>query len=177
MATSERQIETPAGPRIGSIFGKLEILGIASYATDTLNQAHGKTDYEEHVTIDVPVGTIAIVPSPNLWWLGHGRMRDQVDTLNDQTIWWDSADRPWGFGRVHVSVVDINAPDTEQDPPKQTAQLRIVMRLVDYNGDDPWFGLVGYTLMFLGQAAARREPTEARLERMQAIALEIGKLR
>jgi hypothetical protein len=56
--------------------------------------------------------------------------------------------------QIHVAVVDINAPDFSQNPPTQTAQVNVNMRLIDRNGDDPWFGIVGYTLMFLGQAPA-----------------------
>lgn len=164
MVTSDRQIESPVGARVGKIFEKLEVLGISSHLTQSLNQANGVNQYEETVNIDVPIGTLAVVPMPNLWMLGHGRLRpDRIDPLDEnQQIQWDAADRPWALGKVHVSVVDINSPDFSQDPPRQTAQIIVYMRLIDKNGDDPWFGLVGYTLMFLGQAPADlREPAPA----------------
>ena len=153
MATSERMIETPVGTKVGKIWEKLEILGISSFLTQTQNQPNDQgLRWLEFVDIDVPVGTLAVVPAMNFWFLGHGRLDpDLIDPLaENQHVTWNSADRPWGLGWVHVSVVDVNAPDQSMNPPHQTAQLQIEMHLCDYNMDDGWFGVVGYTLVCLG---------------------------
>jgi hypothetical protein len=101
-----------------------------------------------------------VVPAPNLWWLGHGRLQPEIlDPLNDNlSASWETEDHNWGVGRVQVSVVDLNTPDFTQNPPKQTARLHILMHLSDDNGDDSWFGVAGYTLLFLGQAPRPPRP-------------------
>lgn len=180
MATSDRRIETPVGSKVGKLFEKLEILGISSLLTQSLNQPNGLAPYEQTINIDVPVGTSAIVPMVNLWLLGHGRLRpDQLDPLDDnQHIEWDATDRPWALGKIQVSVVDIDAPDLARNPPTQSARLKVYMRLIDYNGDDPWFGLAGFTLMFLGRISARSRESELSLpERFRRTRLEAQKMR
>jgi hypothetical protein len=161
MATHERQIETPVGPQVGKIFATFEILGIASFLTQSGNQSNAHKIYEELVNIEVPVGTQVVVPSPNLWSLGYGNTEpEMLDPLDDnQSASWHSEDHNWGLGWFQISAVDLNAPDFSQNPPKQTAQLRIAMVLSDDNGDDSWFGIAGYTLLFLGHAPRPPRPT------------------
>jgi hypothetical protein len=154
MATQERKIETPVGPKVGSIFEALEILGVGSYVTQSGPQPNARQFFEETVNIEVPVGTFAIIPTPNLWSLGHGSLHPaMLDPLNDNSsASWDSEDHNWGLGWFAVSVVDVNAPDLTQNPPKQTAQIRVKMYLSDDNADDSWFGIAGYSCLFLGRS-------------------------
>ncbi len=60
-------------------------------------------------------------------------------------------DRPWALGDVRVSVFTVNPVDHSQDVPVQTAEVHVLATLIDYNSDDPWFGFVGFTLLFLGR--------------------------
>jgi len=112
------------------------------------------------VNIDVPLGTQVIVPSPNRWCQGYGRIEpEMLDPLDDnQSASWHSEDHNWGLGWFQISAVDVNAPDFSQNPPKQTAQLRVAMFLSDDNSDDSWFGVAGYTLVFLGNAQRPPRP-------------------
>jgi hypothetical protein len=161
MATYERQIETPVGVKVGRIFEALEVLGIASYFTQSGNRSNAERAYEEIVNIEVPVGTYVVVPAPNLWWLGHGSLQPEMsDPLNDMPdVSWETEDHNWGAGRVEVDVLDLSAPDFTQNPPKQTARLYVRMYLADDNADDSWFGAAGYCLLFLGQAPRPPRPT------------------
>jgi hypothetical protein len=168
MATSDRRIETPTGSKFGAIFSAMDILGVSSHLTQTDHQPNGVNGYLETVNISVPVGTVVIVPVPNFWMLGYGRLKpDLLDTADDnQSVQWNSADHNWGIGRVHVSVVDVNAIDNSTSPPSQNATLNIMMRLHDDNGDDGWWGMVGYTLVYLGQASSREPHGERRMSRI-----------
>ena len=161
MATHDRQIETPVGPQVGRIFSTFDILGVASLLTQSGNQPNAQKLYEEFVDIEVPVGTQVIVPTPNLWFSGYGKLQpEMLDPLDDnQSASWHREDHNWGLGWFQVSAVDLNAPDFGQSPPKQTAQLHVVMFLSDDNGDDSWFGVAGYTLLFLGHAAQPPRPS------------------
>jgi hypothetical protein len=151
MATSERFIETPTGTVVGQIFEPFQILGIASYFTQSLNQSDGKAFHQETVSIEVPVGTVAIVNAQNLWFIGYGSLSPEpLDPLAPNHLQWAHTDHHLGLGAVLVGVVDISSPDFTQTPPKQVAELEITLVLHDKNRDDPWFGVVGYTLMFLG---------------------------
>jgi hypothetical protein len=151
MATDERAISTPIGGVVGGITENLQVLGIASYLTQTLNQPNAKRFYEETATIEVPVGTVAIVAAPDTWFAGFGRLSPEpLDPIGDNPISWTQADHHLGVSMVYVFVTDVNAPDLTQTPPRQTAELRIGMLLSDDNSDDRWFGIVGYTLTFLG---------------------------
>ncbi|SEI58644.1 hypothetical protein SAMN04244579_01261 [Azotobacter beijerinckii] len=161
MSTAERYIETPVGSKVGHIWGRLQILGISSYLTQRANAPRDDLDHSELRTIAVPVGTVAVVPMPNLWFLGHGELEPaNIDPLDENgSVTWHSNDRPWGLGWVHVSVIDVNEPDYSAVPPTQSAQLRIKLHLCDLNADDSLFGAVGYTLLFLGRA--RSDTTRA----------------
>jgi len=72
MPTGSRNVETPTGPAVGSIFGRMEILGIASMAHPTGNQPNDERQWEEIIDISVPVGTHAIVVSQDYWLLAFG---------------------------------------------------------------------------------------------------------
>ena len=173
MSTSERYIETPVGSKVGHIWGPLQILGISSYLTQRGTAPHDDLDYDELRTINVPVGTVAVVPMPNLWFLGHGELDPgMIDPLDENGfLTWHPKDRPWGLGWVHVSVVDVNEPDYTASPPAQTAQLRIKLHLCDVNADDSLFGAVGYTLMYLGRSrsgSTRQAESSAAADRRPA---------
>src|SRR5436190_19450455 len=112
MPTGSRNIETPSGPAVGSIFGTMEILGITSMLTQTGNQPNDQRQWEEIIDISAPVGTHAIVVSQDYWALAFGSMTSNLDPLDpNQNPGWNSADHNMGLGRVSISVVDINAPD------------------------------------------------------------------
>ena len=151
MATGPRPIETPTGPATGSIFTKMDVLGISSYLTQTGNRPNARKQWGETVDISVPVGTQTIVVSQDYWALGFGALSSLLDPF-DPTVnpSWNSADHNVGVGRVSVQIVDVSPPDFSVSPWKQTARVSVRMNLLDHNGDDSWFGLVGYTLTFLG---------------------------
>jgi hypothetical protein len=131
----------------------MEILGIASMLTQTGNRPNDEQQWEEIIDISVPVGTHSIVVSPDYWLLAFGSLTALLDPLDpNQNPGWNSEDHNMGLGRVNVAVVDVNAPDFTAVPPKQTARIHVRMNLLDENGDDSWFGLVGYNLTFLGFA-------------------------
>jgi len=162
MATQERLIETPTGTKLGKIFDNLEVLGMGSFVTQSGNQSSAHQLFQENVHIEVPVGTIVVIPAPNLWLLGYGSLQPEVlDPLDDnQNQLWHSADHHWGAGVFQVSVVGLNAPDFSQNPPKQTAHLHVNMLLSDHNGDDSWFGVAGYNLLYLGKPPRVRPPID-----------------
>jgi len=153
MSTQERLIETPVGSKLGKIFEHLEVLGIGSFITQSGNLPNAKNLFTEAVDVEVPVGTVAVIPSPNLWLLGHGNLQPEfMDPLDEnQHQLWNPDDHHWGAGAFQVSVIGVNAPDFSQNPPKQTAHLHVNMLLSDINGDDSWFGIAGYTLIYIGK--------------------------
>ena len=156
MPTGPRPIETPTGPATGSIFARMEILGISSFLTQTGNRPNAQNQWEEIVDISVPVGTQAIVASQDKWALAFGSLSSLLDPLDPNVNpAWNSEDHNWGVGRASVDILDVNAPDFTVTPAKQTARISVRMNLLDDNGDDSWFGLLGYTLTFLGFAQRR----------------------
>jgi hypothetical protein len=158
MPTNESIIETPLGTRVGTINEKLEVLGIAAYTTQTGNQPDEQTQWYERVEINVPVGTMAIVASIDYWMLGYGSFTPELHTIEDttdETGVWHTADHHFGVGRISVFAADINTPDLTKNPATQTASIHVGMNLFDDNFDDSWFGLVRYTLLFLGQASRK----------------------
>jgi hypothetical protein len=160
MPTGPSPIQTPTGPAAGTIFAKMEILGIASFLTQTGNRPNAQKQWGETVGISVPVGTQAIVVSPDLWALAFGGLTSLLDPFDPSVNpSWNTEDHNWGLGRASVGILEITPPDFSVSPPKQTAQIVIRMNLLDQNGDDSWFGLLGYTLTFLG-VANRKGPLE-----------------
>jgi hypothetical protein len=154
MSTKPRNIMTPFGPQVGMVWESLQILGISSFLTQTLNQPNDfNLEWQEIVDIAVPVGTLVVVPTVNFLMLAHGTISPpEIDPLDDnQTFFWNSADHNWGLGWAQVRSSEVFEPDFSVSPPTQRGQLEVIMHLSDYNEDDPWFGMVGYTLTFLGQ--------------------------
>lgn len=149
--TAPKDWESPLGPLGGDQFGAMEIIGISSKVTVTLNRPDARSAFVEDVTVDVPVGTEFIVPSIRGWRLAYGSL--EPDTIQghaaDPNALWHSADRPFGVAAANVFVKDINAPDTSTNPATQTAVIEVTLDLADYNLDDRWFGLVNYSLIFL----------------------------
>jgi len=153
MPTSPRLIETPTGPVIGSVFAKMEVLGVSSFLTQTGNQPNDQRQWTEFVNISVPIGTHCIVASQDFWFLAFGSLSSNLDPLDpNSNPSWNSEDHHWGVGRASVKILDVNAPDFTVNPPTQTAKIDVAMNLLDENGDDSWFGMLGYTLTFLGFA-------------------------
>ena len=158
MPTSERIIETPSGPVIGTINERLEVLGVSSYLTQTGNLSNARSQFREFFDItNVPIGTITITSSVDKWAIGYGsldpELLDELDpNANPQ---WRATDHNIGLARVQVSVTDINSPNLNQNPPRQSARVVVSLNLLDGNGDDDWFGIVGYTLTFLGRSVPR----------------------
>jgi len=177
MPTGARNIETPTGPAVGSIHGRMEILGIASFLTQTGNQPNDQRQWEEIIDIAVPVGTHAIVVSQDYWVLAFGSLTENVDPLDpNQNPGWNTEDHNMGLGRASVAITDVNAPDFTASPPTQTARILVRMNLLDENGDDSWVGLVGYTLTFLGVAQRNVILTAiSTIEREQKIIFHGGK--
>src|SRR6476469_10466749 len=104
MSTGARNIETPTGPAVGSIFARMDILGVSSFLTQTGNRTNDKQQWEEIVDIDVPVGTHAVVVSTDYWALGFGSMTGLLDPLDPNS-------------NVSVAVTDVNASVFIRAPP------------------------------------------------------------
>jgi hypothetical protein len=145
-STRSAAIITPAGPVHGTLAGPLTILGIATENTETGNQTSAPTVWTESVTIDVPVGTQAIVPAITGLNLSYGAKNARS---TPSSFVWDTADHHLGFQHASVIVTRINPPDPSGA--HQTAEIQVQLFLRDVNGDDPWFGGVGYQLIFLGR--------------------------
>jgi hypothetical protein len=155
-ATSPRQIETPTGPVLGTVTGPFVVLGVADKATGTLNRPNGANDFIETVHVDAPLGTTVIVPVLRGWELGYGSTSPANLTqqpLPESTFTWSSADHHFGIGNVNVAVIDIDA--AAPGATTQSATVQVAARLNDDNGDDPWWGVIRYELIFLGPATGR----------------------
>src|ERR1700751_3390641 len=74
MPTTPRFIQTPTGPATGSIFAKMEGLGVSSFLTQTGNQPNDQRQFEEIVNISVPIATHCIVASQDFWTLAFGSL-------------------------------------------------------------------------------------------------------
>lgn len=145
-ATARRDFETPQGSRSGDQFGPWIVLGVLNRSTSSLNQPSAYNVWEEQITVDVPVGTQIIVPVMRGWVLGAGSATPPDTSLGSAK--WNSDDHNYGVAYTDISIVDINAPDLATNT--QTARIKVELWLADYNGDDPWFGRVNYTLICLG---------------------------
>jgi hypothetical protein len=90
-------------------------------------------------TVQIPAGTTDVIPliSGSIALFGQITARRNNDTNFDFGI----QDHHFGFNVVNVHVVEVN---------EVTARLRADMILSDENGDDPWSGAGGVTLLFLG---------------------------
>jgi hypothetical protein len=149
-STVSSPVQTPTGSRPGDVFQRLEILGFSSKFLSTASRPDARTGFSERVTIQVPVGTRYIVPAVRGWMLAYGHTDPSDITTAGASFRWVSADHHYGLGLVNVRVLDIDAPDPTTQPPSQTATIEVNARLADVNADDPWFGAVHYTLLFLG---------------------------
>jgi hypothetical protein len=147
-SSSITDLETPWGGEEGSMIAPMNVLGVINLTTSTGNRDADNGEFIEHLMVEVPVGTDVIVPCIRGWWIGYGRaVQDNIDELSNFT--WDPDDHYWGLGTFSIEVVDINAPNTSVEPPTQSAQIGVKAFLGDHNHDDPWFGLVQYSLMCL----------------------------
>jgi hypothetical protein len=161
-ASPSKDFETPQGAMTGDQFGGFEILGVSHRATTSLNQGSatsgGSFGFSEDVTVNVPVGTQIVIPAVRGWRLAYGEIDpNSVEahaSLGDQNATWKTADHHLGVAAVNVFVKDVNAPNGNT----QTATLTVSLLLSDDNGDDKWFGLVNYSLMFLGPKATAPTP-------------------
>jgi len=153
-ATAPRDIETPTGQVPGMVSGPFVVLGVADRATSTLNRANALSDFVETVHVDAPLGTQVIVPVLRGWTLGYGST-DPADhspqPAPESTFRWNSEDHHFGIGMVNIAVIDLNA--AVPGAISQSATVQISARLNDDNGDDKWWGVVRYELIFLGPAA------------------------
>jgi hypothetical protein len=154
-STSGRDIQTPTGAVSGQVNGPFVVLGVASRATSTLSRPNGETFLQTVRLLDVPAGTEVIVPTVTGWDLGYGSTAPadlSGQTTPESTFHWNATDHHLGFARIDVSVVDIDA--LAPGATTQTATLRIGAQLADGNGDDPWWGVIRYQLIYLGRAPA-----------------------
>jgi hypothetical protein len=161
MPTVPRNIFTPFGPKPERVWEKLQVLGVSAYMTQTGNLPDDRNlQWEEYVDISVPLGTLLIIPTTNYWVLGHGSISPEfINPLDDNaSLTWHSDDHHWGMGWVQVVVDDVYEADYTAQPPEQLARLLVVLHLSDINADDSWFGIVGYTLTFLGQVPSGTGP-------------------
>jgi hypothetical protein len=154
-STSPREIQTPNGAVAGQVNGPFVVLGVASRATSTLSRPNGNTFVQTVRLLDVPAGTEVIVPTITGWDLGYGSTTPadlSGQTTPESTFDWNPADHHLGLARIDISVTDIDAP--APGATSQSATLRIGAQLADVNGDDPWWGVIRYQLIFLGRAPA-----------------------
>lgn len=149
-ATSPRDIETPTGPIPGMVSGPLIVLGVADRATSTLSRPNAQT-FIETVDIEVPLGTRVIIPVVRGFDLGFGSTNPQDLSpmpLPESVFTWNHTDHHFGMQAINIAVVDIDAP--APGATTQHARIQIGARLSDDNGDDSWWGVVRYQLIYLG---------------------------
>ena len=149
-ATVPRNIETTTGGISGDYFSPLQILGISSKRTVTLNRPNFN-EFEEHYTIEVPVGTEFIIPVMRSFNLAFGKM--VTNTVEAHAYGGEAIVHPRGFGHsmVNIYVDRIYAPDYSVSPPKQTATILVQCRLVSDETGRKWFGGTNYHLIYLGK--------------------------
>lgn len=149
-STADRPLETPRGPRPAESTGPLIILGLVSKATSTLKRNDAHQPFDETVTIGVPVGTVAIVPTVRGFTFGYGTTTPEDLAQSDpaKPLTWHTEDHNFGVQSLNIFVEDIDAPDPNTNT--QTAKIHISALLSDDNSDDTWFGYVNYTLLCLG---------------------------
>lgn len=156
-ATAPKDFETPSGPIPGDQFGSMEIVGVISKSTTTLNQPNSNRIFEEEIIVDVPVGTEIIIPALRGWRLTYGEINpNTVEShigTSTQAPSWTLDDHHFGIGLVNIFIKDVNAPDIRANPPKQTATIQIQLMLGDDNLDDRWSGMVNYNLICIKRSA------------------------
>lgn len=156
-STTPRNLETPQGERSGDQLRRLDILGVLSRSTSTLHRPNANNQFQETVTVNVPPGTLIIIPAVYGWALGYGRT-DPEDISTVKKFNWNREDHNLGLAQLSVHVMDIDAVDTSVTPPTQTAKIEITAMLSDDNGDDQWFAGVNYNLLCLGNACCTNSP-------------------
>jgi hypothetical protein len=148
--TVPQDIETPSGPVRGDLFEPMQVLGVARRLTRTGNRPNAATQFNETIDINIPVGTETIVPALEGWMVGFGHAEpENIGEVDSFT--WHTDDHNFGLAGVSIKVIDINAPNTRVTPPTQTAQIKVFIHLSDKAPDDRWFGVVRYSLMYLGR--------------------------
>jgi hypothetical protein len=170
--TAPSTIETIEGPATNGVIARpLEIVGVLNLSTTSGNVPNASQSQFVSATVEVPVGTVVIVPAVKGWMLGYGEAQPNPTDPNN-SINWQTEDHNWGLGNVEVSVVKINPPNTLTNPPTQTAELSIRFYLSDDNQDDSWFGAVSYHLLCLGVPGfSLNDWTPARFEPPKFIAV------
>lgn len=150
--TQNRDLQTPIGNKPGDQFGGFEIIGISSKTSTTGNLNDARTQFNEKLTINVPVGTYIIIPTVRGWLTGFGTITpSDLSNINDLngSMRWSSDDHHLGIQSFNIYVDHISAPDTTANT--QTAVIGFSGILSDYNSDDKWFGIINYDLIFLGK--------------------------
>lgn len=146
-ATGPRPLETPSGPSTADATGPFTVIGVISRATSTLNRPNANPYFAEDVLVQVPTGTELIVPAVRGWRLGFGSLEPADLSVNPAPeTSWNADDHYFGSALVNVYVKDVNAPDASGS---QSATVTVQIALHDINGDDPWWGLVNYSLICL----------------------------
>jgi len=149
-ATADRDIRTPAGPIAGQISGNFVILGIANQATSTRSRPGGTGEFLETIAVDVPAETVMIVPALRGWDLGYGSTDPEDLSPGGTAFSWRPADHHLGMASVNVTVIDIGS--LVPGATTRRASIEVSARLTDVNGDDPWWGVIRYQLLYLGRA-------------------------
>jgi hypothetical protein len=122
------------------IEGRFDVLGVLRRETFTGDVPNGESAKEIVVSVNLPVGTVAVVPILDGWMLGQGTL----DVVNFQ---WNSADNHWGLGATSIFVKTL---DTAATPP--TAEVHLVFYLGDAAPGDQWFGAAQWHVMALGES-------------------------
>lgn len=142
--TVERGIETPFGPTPdGKVFTNLQVIGILNLETGSGNQTDSFTEFTTTALVEVPVGTVLIVPAVRGWSLAFGELEPDLSGIKYN-------DHHYGVGGVKVMVTKVNPVNTVVTPPTQTAEITLQMALADHSQDDRWFGTIAYTLICFG---------------------------
>ncbi|MGH8604285.1 MAG: hypothetical protein ACREXR_16370, partial [Gammaproteobacteria bacterium] len=148
-ATVELPFETPFGPTPGGkAFANLQVIGIVSLQTRTGNLSTARPFFSTKALVEVPVGTVFIVPAMRGWDLGYGQLNSLPGS--DVRFDWSEEDHHYGLGGAYVAVTKINPVNTTVSPPTQTAEIEVNMILTDQDFDDSWFGSAAYTLICFG---------------------------
>lgn len=161
-ATVPTTVQTPTGGAGGDLFKPMTVLGLSQRATCTGNLPDAGRYWDSEpgqpIRINIPVGTEAILVGIKGWWLMYGSQNP--DYCSGSEVYGEIDDQHWGSGFVLVSVSDIDAPNFSVTPATQTATIRVQMSLRDNEPDDPWTGMVTYSLLFLGrQPRGDQRPT------------------
>ena len=125
-------------PKGVSSFESLIILGFREEAIFIDNQSNGKKEAKKDISIEIPEGTIDVVPLVSGFDLFYGK----IESIEENTSYHARvSDHHLGFERVNIRVIEIG---------RVTATIQAQMWLCDDNQDDAWTGTMHAMILFLG---------------------------